>query len=297
MDAGGQTRMGRKLLAAGASVAVITALGMAVLTPAASARPRFVAVSNEPACLANRNINSFVRKNHGNVLRLILAPQDAAAGAGVACVKYAHDAGLKVYVSLQFSNRSTPRQVASLFRRVLVPYAPYLWAIGVGNEQDLTTRTDFGQGRSPLARRGQTAGQSYRAVWDAVEPVLAKIAPRAIRVYGEFSPWSFNANADGFASGRPRGVQAIAVHCYHTKFGGLLQVPQDATWAASKRLPLWCSEMGPALARPPRKARATTGAASSPGICPASRSRGRRSISSTSPQTGGSWPTVTVRRK
>ena len=31
--------------------------------------------------------------------------------------------------------------------------------------------------------------------------------------------------------------------------GGLLQVPQDAAWAASKRLPLWCSEMGPALPR------------------------------------------------
>jgi hypothetical protein len=30
---------------------------------------------------------------------------------------------------------------------------------------------------------------------------------------------------------------------------GLLQVPQDAAWAASKRLPLWCSEMGPALLR------------------------------------------------
>ena len=253
MDVGEQTWMVRKLLAVGASAAAIAVLGMVLLTPAASARPSFVAVSDESACLANRNINPFVLRNHGNVLRLILAPQDATVGAGIACVKYAHDAGLKVYISLQFNNRWTPGQVASYFQRVLAPYAPYVWAIGVGNEQDLTMHTEYGQGRSALARGGQTAGQSYRAVWDAVEPVLVRIAPRAIRVYGEFSPWSFNANAEGFASGRPRGVQAIAAHCYHTKAGGLLQVPQDAAWAASKRLPLWCSEMGPALSRPTRK--------------------------------------------
>ena len=253
MDVNQQTRMGAKLLAAGAAAVAIGCLGMAGWAPAASAKPRFVAVSNERACVANRNVNPFVRRNHGNVVRLILAPQDASAGAGVACVKYAYDAGLKVYLSLQFNNAWAPRQVASYFRRVLVPYAPYLWAVGVGNEQDLTGPTDYGQGKSALARRGQTAGQSYRAVWDAVEPVLMQLAPRAIRVYGEFSPWSFYANAEGFASGRPPGVQAIAAHCYHTRLGGLLEVPQDAAWAASKRLPLWCSEMGPALAGPTTK--------------------------------------------
>ena len=254
MDVREQIWMGRKLRAAAASAAAIAVVGMVLLTPPAWAQPRFVAVSNQAACVANKNISPFVRRNHGNVLRLILAPADATAGAGVACIKYAHDAGLKVYISLQFNNRWTPRQVASYFRRVLVPYAPYVWAIGVGNEQDLTTHTGAGQGKSALARRGQTAGQAYRAVWDAVEPVLVKIAPRAIRVYGEFSPWSFSANAQGFAAGRPRGVQAIAAHCYHTKVGGLLEVPQDAAWAAGKRLPLWCSEMGPALAKPARKA-------------------------------------------
>ena len=252
MDVGEQTWMGRRLRAAAASTAAIAVLGMLLVTPLASARPSFVAVSNEGACLANRNVNAFVRRNQGNVVRLILAPQDANAGAGVACVKYAHAAGLKVYLSLQFDNGWAPQQVASYFGRVLAPYAPYLWAIGVGNEQDLTSRTSYGQGRIALARRGQSAGQTYRAVWDAVEPVLVKMAPWAIRVYGEFSPWSFGANAQGFAAGRPRGVQAVAAHCYHTKVGGLLQVPQDAAWAASKRLPLWCSEMGPALARPAR---------------------------------------------
>ena len=83
-----------------------------------------------------------------------------------------------------------------------------------------------------------------------MKPVLLKLAPHAIRVYGEFSPWSFAATKQGFAAGRPPGVQAIAVHCYRTAIGGLKQVPQDTAWAASKRIPPWCSEMGPALARP-----------------------------------------------
>jgi hypothetical protein len=37
----------------------------------------------------------------------------------------------------------------------------------------------------------------------------------------------------------------VAAHCYHTKSGGLERIPALARWAASKHLPLWCSEMGP----------------------------------------------------
>jgi hypothetical protein len=242
-------RMRTRLLRA-AAAAVPAALIVAMLgTSAASAKPRYFAASNETACLANHNVNGFLRRNHANVLRLIVSPSDARAGAGVKCVEHAHAAGFKVYLSLQFNNRWAPGEVASYFNQVLPAYAPYLWAIGVGNEQDLSTPTGYGQGKTRLSRDGRSAGQNYRAVWNAVEPVLARITPRAIRVYGEFSPWSFNANQQGFASGRPRGVQAIAAHCYHTTVGGLAQVPSDAAWAASKRLPLWCSEMGPALRR------------------------------------------------
>jgi hypothetical protein len=216
----------------------------------ASARPSFYAVSREGDCLANKNVNSFLRTNDANVLRLILSPQDASAGAGIGCIKTARAAGFKVYLSLQFNNGWAPAEVAAYFRRVLPRYAPFVWAVGVGNEQDLTSASADGQGPRALGRGGRTAGQSYRAVWDAVEPVLAKLAPRAIRVYGEFSPWSFSANQQGFAHGRPPGVQAIAAHCYHTKVGGLMDIPKDAAWAASQRLPLWCSEMGPALGKP-----------------------------------------------
>jgi len=225
-------------------------MGLIIPAPAASAQPALIFASKEGDCLANRNVNAFLRQNHANVLRLILSPQDAQAGAGTACVRAAKAAGFKVYISLQFNNRWTPAQVAAHFRRVLPRYAPFLWAAGVGNEQDLSSPTGYGQGTGSLSGHGSTAGQQYRAVWNAVAPVLTKLAPHAIRVYGEFSPWSFAATKQGFAFSRPPGVQAIAAHCYHTVVGGLKQVPQYAAWAASKRLPLWCSEMGPALATP-----------------------------------------------
>ena len=240
----------RRLLGMGAFIATAASVALMIAPAVASARrPTWYAVSSEAACAANRNVNQVLRANHANVMRLILSPEAATLAAGTACVQDAYAAGFRVYISLQFSNRWTPGQVAAYVAQVLPAYAPYVWAVGVGNEQDLSMLSAYGQGTISLNRDGRSAGQNYRAVWNAVEPVLVKLVPRAIRVYGEFSPWGFAATQQGFAHGRPPGVQAIAAHCYHTKLDGLLQVPQDAAWAASKRLPLWCSEMGPALPR------------------------------------------------
>jgi hypothetical protein len=217
----------------------------------ASVQPPLFAATAEHDCLASGNIVPFLRATHANVLRLILDSRQAQSGEGIGCAEAAHAAGFKVYISLQFVNAWTPKEVAAYFRHVLPGYVPFLWAVGVGNEQDLTGATTDAQGMTALGRPGQSVGDGYRADWDAVEPVLVKIVPHAIRVYGEFSPWGFNADKQGFAKDRPPGVQAIAAHCYHTKrAGGLLQVPQNAAWAASQGLPLWCSEMGPALPVP-----------------------------------------------
>ena len=252
MEANGTRTRTKVLRTMGAAAGALAAVGaLAIGEAAAFARPSLFAVGSQHSCLANRNVNAFLRAKHASVLRLILSPQQASAGEGIGCVKDAYAAGFKVHISLQFANRWTPRQVASYFSRVLPTYAPFVWAVGVGNEQDLTSTSSTAQGASTLSSHGRTVGENYRADWNAVEPVLAKLAPHAIRVYGEFSPWGFIANKQGFAAGRPPGVQAIAAHCYHTKrAGGLEQIPQDAAWAASKRLPLWCSEMGPAIRNP-----------------------------------------------
>ena len=240
----------RRLLGVRALVAAAVAAALMIAPAAASARrPTWFAVSSNTACLANQNVNPFLRANHANVMRLILSPEEGPAAAGIGCVEDAHAAGFRVYISLQYKNVWTAGQVAAYVRQVLPIYAPYVWAVGVGNEQDLSMTSAYGQGTVSPSRDGRTAGQRYRAVWNAVEPVLVSLVPHAIRVYGEFSPWGFSATQQGFAHGRPPGVQAIAAHCYHTRVGGLLQVPLFAAWAASRRLPLWCSEMGPAFPR------------------------------------------------
>lgn len=242
----GAVKIRRATSATAAAAVMVAALTIGPAT--ASARPSWFAASTQASCLANHNVNGFLRANHANVLRLILSPQQAPAGEGLGCVKDAYAAGFKVYISLQFANSWTPSQLAAYFARVLPIYGRYVWAVGVGNEQDLTSTSTSAQGTKPLANHGRSVGANYRADWNAVEPVLARLVPHATRVYGEFSPWGFSAVLQGFAAGRPPGVQAIAVHCYHTRApGGLEQVPQDAAWAASRRLPLWCSEMGPAL--------------------------------------------------
>ncbi len=235
-------------IAAATSAAATGPISVPGTTAAESRQTPLFAVSTQHYCLANYNIVPFLKASHANVLRLILSPEQAQSEEGLGCAKIAHAAGFKVYLSLQFVNSWTPEAVAAYFKQVLQSYGPYLWAVAVGNEQDLTSMTPNAQGVKALGRQRQTAGASYRADWDAVEPVLTKLVPHAIRVYGEFSPWGFNVNKDGFAVSRPPGVQAIAAHCYYTKRpGGLLQIPRDAAWAASEGLPLWCTEMGPAL--------------------------------------------------
>jgi hypothetical protein len=209
-----------------------------VLLWGASAHAMIMQADDQLTCVVNGgDVSPFLRSHHATVLRLIV-PSEGASN-GVACASRAAAQGYRVYVSLQYSNGWRPARVAAYFRRTVPQYAPYAWAVSVGNEQDLAV-----QG-------GPATGARYRAVWNAVEPVLARLAPRAIRVYGETSPFGFPFLQQSFDSGRPRGAQAIAFHCYDVHYGGLSIVPQVAAWAAGKHLPLWCSEMSDSPRRSP----------------------------------------------
>lgn len=204
---------------------------------AAPAHAIIVQADDQFTCVTGEgDVAPFMRAHHATVLRLIVPYRGQSDG--VACASGAAAEGFRVYVSLQYNNAWRPGRVAAYFRQTLPQYAPYAWAVSVGNEQDLV------QGAS-------ATGQRYRAVWNAVEPVVRSIAPRAIRVYGETSPFGFPFLQQSFRAGRARGAQIIAFHCYDVKNGGLSVVPQVAKWAASERLPLWCSEMSASLRRSP----------------------------------------------
>jgi hypothetical protein len=225
---------------------------------AAPADARIMQADDQITCVTRGgDVSTFMRAHHATVLRIIVPYW--GNGQAPACAQTAVAHGYRVYVSLQYNNRWRPARVAAYFRRTLPLYAPFAWAVSVGNEQDLTQGARAPSGRSVVCSsvsgrrscRQSTAGEDYRAVWNAAEPIVARIAPRAIRVFGETSPFGFRYLQDAFHGGRPRGAQAIAFHCYDVKNGGLGIVPEVAAWAASKRLPLWCSEMSASSRRSP----------------------------------------------
>jgi hypothetical protein len=215
-------------------LAAVAALAAAVafMALAAPAHARLIAGDDQFTCQAAGDLAPFMRAHRATVVRIIVPYGQPSSE--VACARIAAAEGYRVYVTLQYSNAWSTAKVADYVRSTLAKYARYAWAVSVGNEQDLFQ-----------ARGG--SGRSYRAVWNAVEPIIARHAPHAIRVFGEVSPFGFSFLKTSFSTGRPVGAQAIAFHCYNTKTGGLRAVPQVAAWAATWRLPLWCSEMSGAL--------------------------------------------------
>lgn len=234
---------------AGTLLAAAVAFLLLFAAPA-GARAMIEQADDQFTCeIAGGDVETFMHAHHASVLRVVV-PYRGRSNA-LACIRTAAAEGFRVYLSIQYDNAWRPGRVAAYFRRTLPQYARYAWAVSIGNEQDLAQGAPAPHGRSTVCHavpggrscRRSTAGEDYRAVWNAVEPVVARLAPRAIRVYGETSPFGFPFLQQSFSAGRPRGARAIAFHCYDVKNGGLSIVPQVARWAASWHLPLWCSEM------------------------------------------------------
>ncbi len=235
---------------------IVLGLLSPLLLAAAPAHAIVMQADPQTSCQADGvNPEPFLQAHEATVLRIVV-PNYSSPNA-LLCVERAHAEGYHVYLSLQYDNAWSPAQVAFYFARTLPQYAPYAWAVAVGNEQDIFSKQLLAQGVPRTAqvctgagvqrRCERDAGAYYRKVWNAVEPVIARVAPKALRVYGETSPWGLAFLKDSFASGRPHGAQVVAFHCYDTKWGGLRAVPRVAAWAGTHGLPLWCSEMSDAV--------------------------------------------------
>ena len=194
---------------------------------------RLIGVGDVPGCLTGSpSALAVLRSYHATVLRLVVSPGHGDSGQALACVRAAVAAGDKVHVAVAYTNRWSTGTVVAYFKHVLASYARYAWAISIGGEQELT------QGG------GKSTGARYSATWRAVEPVVARLAPRAIRVAGEISPWGTQFLYSAYADGLP-GAQAIAVHGYVARYG--FSLPQILAWNHRTRLPLWITEglLGP----------------------------------------------------
>jgi Ni/Co efflux regulator RcnB len=217
---------------------------------AASSTPvRLIGVGNPPGCLNGANPTPYIREYGATVLRIVLSPYYGAAGttgSAIPCLRAAIADGARVQIAIQWRSVWSTAQAAAFVREELSLYAPYVWAVGLGNEQDLWWNLPWHPFDTP-----QTAAQ-YAADWDATEPILAQMAPRAVRVAIEASPWSYPFSKQVLAYGLP-GAQALAYHPY-TVPAGYPTVNDFYNLAATYGMPLWCTEglNGPGVMLNPR---------------------------------------------
>ena len=203
------------------------AVAFASSSQAASAQAAaLVGVGNLPGCTTGSlsNPRPYMQKFHAKLLRVVVNPP-TDGGHALPCISTAHAEGYKVMLSVQWPSGQPVTRVQSFFSQELTLYGPYLNAVSVGNEQEIVP-----PGTSPA---------QYVRVWRAVEPIIKRITPRAVRVGGEISPWGFNDLERELRLGLP-GIQAVAVHTYAFAFG--LSFRQALALTHRHRLPLWCTE-------------------------------------------------------
>jgi hypothetical protein len=194
-----------------------------------AANPLF-GIGDVPGCLGGGDAIPYLRRYRAAVLRVVVTPLWGGLGSNgeaLPCVRGAWDAGYRVHLDIQYSNAWSIAQTVAYFRHVLSYYGRFAWAVSVGNEQELF------QGGA-----GKT-GRQYAEAWRAVEPVVAELAPHAIRVAGEVSPWGLSYLKGAVHAGLP-GAQVLAVHVYNYPFH--FRVPVFEAWARTLHLPYWFTE-------------------------------------------------------
>jgi hypothetical protein len=183
-----------------------------------------------PGCLAGTDPTRYLRQYGAAVLRVIVTPLWGGLGSHgetASCLRGATAAGYRVHLVIQYLNVWTVAQAAAYSKQVLSYYARYAWAVSIGNEQELY------QGGP-----GQT-GAAYAADWRATEPIIAELAPKAIRVAGEISPWGWQFLKRAVSAGLP-GAQALAAHVY--TYPHHFRIPDFEAWCQSIGLPYWFTE-------------------------------------------------------
>jgi hypothetical protein len=187
--------------------------------------------------LTGANPTPYIREYSATVLRIVLSPYYGAPGTNgqaIPCLKAAAAAGVRVEIAIQWRSVWSPAQTADFVREQLALYAPYVSAVGLGNEQELSWALP-GHLYDP-----QQTPEQYARDWNTAEPIVADMAPQALRVAVEGGPWSFPFTRQAFADGLP-GAQALAVHPY-TVPAGYPNVHDFYNLATSYGMPLWCTE-------------------------------------------------------
>lgn len=214
------------LLATALVLLVVTAQAQASIRRAGDPQ---IAAGNLPGCLLGslHDPRPYMQKFHATILRVVVAQGkwNGNAGEALPCVSAAHAEGYKVELAIEWASWWPRKSVQWFFWRELSLYRYYANAVAVGNEQEIVPPN-----MSPA---------KYVSMWRAVEPEIKRMAPWAVRIAGEISPWGFKDLQQELRYGLP-GVQAVGVHPYKFSFG--YSVGQALALAGRYRLPLWCDE-------------------------------------------------------
>jgi hypothetical protein len=208
--------------------ALIIIATLAAAFPLTAAASPMMGAEDQALCVEQNVAPLDLLSQHGaSIMRVSFNSWDV--GQGVDCIRIAYEAGYRIYLTLG-GYSSDPQQAAAWYAQWVRFYedAAPLWAVGIENEPELP--------HDPLP--AETPAQ-YRAVWDAAAPVVNQIAPDAILVFGEGSPWSESFIKLAWGNTTPQDAGAIGFHCYGI---GLKSLPEFAGWAAGRSVPMWCSE-------------------------------------------------------
>ena len=191
----------------------------------ASAAPA-IAAGNLPGCLDGTltDPRPLLRSFKATILRVVVSPPYGGQGQALPCITTARSEGYRVELVIQWTSTWSLSRTKQFFTHMLGIYGRYLWAVGVGNEQEITPRLS-------------SAG--YSRDWRALLPIIKRITPHAIRVGGEISPWGLPFLRGALRDGLP-GIQALAAHPY--RYSWAPTISRMLAVAHQYRLPLWADE-------------------------------------------------------
>jgi hypothetical protein len=191
----------------------------------ALARPP-IAAGNIPGCLSGSQTNPewYLRHLHASILRVVVSPDYGQDGQALPCIRAARSKGYRTELVVQWNSSWSISRTKQFFKHILGSYRYYVWSVGIGNEQEITPKLS-------------SAGYSH--AWRAIEPIVKRMAPWAIRVGGEISPWGLNFLSGALRDGLP-GIQAVAVHSYY--YSWAFSPGQAVRLARRYGLPLWEDE-------------------------------------------------------
>lgn len=195
--------------------------------PLPSATPQ-VELGNVPGCTLGQDPRPYLSQYRATWLRVFVSTNwegQGLNGSALPCIQAATQSGIRVQLVIQWNNAWSPAEIASFFDQQLAPYAPYVSAVSIGNEQEL---------QWPKISPAQ-----YVTNWAAAEPVVARLAPQAIRIGGNIGPWGLSFLKTAVDLGLP-GLQALAAHPYQSPT--TFSTDELLTWAASRGLPVWFDE-------------------------------------------------------